>query len=200
MPEQSKRPTRATAFYSNGLGFEALPKSKAGSSFLRSGLGIISKVQHTKKAVYSDTGITNCIGMVGNMVQLKQENNADSRIGCARWALQVDLSKYVEVRACKATFPLRWLGHGMIRWSRNSNSRNGSVIEWDGKSRNSYPIPMAQSWNHYFMGTDGNGLVNRGGISQYGSRWKLASKRYGRSTEGGTQARRRREQYEHDAT
>jgi len=101
----------------------------------RSGLGYYSKVQQpTKSSTSWYWGFTTGIGMGWIWYSWKQETMRLTIGIVAQMGTASGLSKYGEVESCKATFPWRWLGHCMIRWKRNSNSRNGSW-SWDGKSQ-----------------------------------------------------------------
>jgi hypothetical protein len=63
---------------------------------------------------------------------------------------------------------------------------NGSVIEWDGKSRNSYTTYGADRGTIIY-GTEGTVFVNRDGYKQYDRGGKLIKENMGGGTEGGTQ-------------
>jgi len=68
----------------------------------------------------------------------------------------------------------------MIRMRRQFKFENGSVTEWDGKSRKIPTIPMAQIVGTIIYGTRPGRkrfFVIRGGYSQYDRGWKIDPKR-----------------------
>jgi predicted dehydrogenase len=173
---------KATAFYSNGRGEVPNPKAAPAPQGLDWEL---FQGPAPRKAYTHDTWDYNWHWYGWEYGTAETGNNATHELDVARWALQVDYPNMVEVEAAKRHFPEDgWVMYDTME--AQFKFENGSVIEWDGKSRNSYNTYGADRGTIIY-GTDGTVFVNRDGYKQYDRGGKLIKENMGGGTEGGTQ-------------
>ncbi|MEB2774104.1 Gfo/Idh/MocA family oxidoreductase [Algoriphagus sp. D3-2-R+10] len=111
-------------------------------------------------------------------------NNATHELDVARWALQVDYPSEVQVTADKRHFE----DDGWVMYDTMDATfkfGNGSVIQWDGKSRNSYKT-YASDRGTIIYGTEGSVYVDRGGYKQFDRAGKEVKNSMSSSNEAGT--------------
>lgn len=111
-------------------------------------------------------------------------NNATHELDVARWALQVDYPSEVLVTADKRHFP----DDGWVMYDTMDATfkfGNGSVIQWDGKSRNSYKT-YGSDRGTIIYGTEGSVYVDRGGYKQFDRAGKEVKNSMSSSNEAGT--------------
>jgi predicted dehydrogenase len=173
---------KATAFYSNGR--DEVPNPKAAP--VPEGLDWeLFQGPAPRRAYTHDTWDYNWHWYGWEYGTAETGNNATHELDVARWALQVDYPNMVEVEAAKRHFPQDgWTMYDTME--AQFRFENGSVIEWDGKSRNSYNTYGADRGTIIY-GTDGTVFVNRGGYKQYDRGGKLVKENMGGGNEGGTQ-------------
>lgn len=111
-------------------------------------------------------------------------NNATHELDVARWALQVDYPSEVLVTAGKRHFPEDgWVMYDTM--DATFKFGNGSVIQWDGKSRNSYKT-YGSDRGTIIYGTEGSVYVDRGGYKQFDRAGKEVKSSMSSSNEAGT--------------
>lgn len=111
-------------------------------------------------------------------------NNATHELDIARWALQVDFPLYASVDAAKRHFLHDgWEMYDTMRASFEFN--NGSVIEWDGKSRNGYNT-YGGGRGTIIYGSDGTVFVDRNKFELFDRNGKMIRSSESDSTEAGT--------------
>jgi predicted dehydrogenase len=111
-------------------------------------------------------------------------NNATHELDVARWALQVDYPSEVQVTADKRHFA----DDGWVMYDTMDATfkfGNGSVIQWDGKSRNSYQT-YGSDRGTIIYGTEGSVYVDRGGYKQFDRSGKEVKNSMSSSNEAGT--------------
>lgn len=111
-------------------------------------------------------------------------NNATHELDVARWALQVDYPSEVQVTADKRHFA----DDGWVMYDTMDATfkfGNGSVIQWDGKSRNSYKT-YGSDRGTIIYGTEGSVYVDRGGYKQFDRSGKEVKRNLSGSNEAGT--------------
>jgi predicted dehydrogenase len=92
-------------------------------------------------------------------------NNATHELDIARWALQVEHPQKVFVEADKRHFKNDgWEMYDTME--ATFEFENGSVITWDGKSRNAFKT-YGSGRGTIIYGTEGTVWVDRGGYSRY---------------------------------
>ncbi len=112
-------------------------------------------------------------------------NNATHELDVARWALQVDFPSEVQVVAGKMHYPEDgWTMYDTM--DATFKFSNGSVIQWDGKSRNNYKT-YGSDRGTIIYGTEGSVYVDRNGYRQFDRNGKPIKSNEGSGTEGGTQ-------------
>lgn len=112
-------------------------------------------------------------------------NNATHELDVARWALQVDYPSMVEVEAAKRHFKDDgWEMYDTME--AQFRFENGSIIEWDGKSRNNYNT-YGSGRGTIIYGTEGTVYVDRGGYKHFDRNGKLLKDSKAKSNEAGTQ-------------
>ncbi|SFB36356.1 Gfo/Idh/MocA family protein [Algoriphagus aquimarinus] len=111
-------------------------------------------------------------------------NNATHELDVARWALQVDYPSEVQVTADKRHFAEDgWTMYDTM--DATFKFGNGSVIQWDGKSRNSYKT-YGSDRGTIIYGTEGSVYVDRGGYKQFDRSGKEVKNSMSSSNEAGT--------------
>jgi predicted dehydrogenase len=111
-------------------------------------------------------------------------NNATHELDVARWALQVDYPQEVQVKAEKRHFPEDgWVMYDTM--DATFKFENGSVIQWDGKSRNNYKT-YGSDRRTIIYGTEGSVYVDRGGYKQFDRAGKEIKNSMSSSNEAGT--------------
>ena len=111
-------------------------------------------------------------------------NNATHELDVARWALQVDYPSEVQVTADKRHFA----DDGWVMYDTMDATfkfGNGSVIQWDGKSRNSYKT-YGSDRGTIIYGTEGSVYVDRGGYKQFDRSGKEVKSNLSGGNEAGT--------------
>ena len=110
-------------------------------------------------------------------------NNATHELDIARWALNVNYPKYVDVLAGKNHFK----DDGWEMYDEmlaTFEFENDKIIQWDGVSRNSYN-KYGRGRGTIIMGAEGSVLVDRGGYERFDRRGKLVDSMKSGSLEGG---------------
>jgi predicted dehydrogenase len=173
---------KATAFYSNGRG--EVPVAKAAPA--PQGLDWdLFQGPAPRKSYMHDTWDYNWHWYGWDYGTAETGNNATHELDVARWALQVDYPNKVEVEAAKRHFPQDgWTMYDTME--AQFSFANGSVIEWDGKSRNNYNTYGADRGTIIY-GTEGTVFVNRDGYTQFDRQGKKVKENKGGSSEAGTQ-------------
>lgn len=111
-------------------------------------------------------------------------NNATHELDVARWALQVDYPSEVQVTADKRHFAEDgWMMYDTM--DATFKFGNGSVIQWDGKSRNSYQT-YGSDRGTIIYGTEGSVYVDRGGYKQFDRSGKEVKSNLSGGNEAGT--------------
>ncbi|MEP0710676.1 Gfo/Idh/MocA family oxidoreductase [Algoriphagus sp.] len=111
-------------------------------------------------------------------------NNATHELDIARWALQVDYPSEVQVTADKRHFADDgWTMYDTM--DATFKFGNGSVIQWDGKSRNSYKT-YGSDRGTIIYGTEGSVYVDRGGYKQFDRAGKEVKSNLSGGNEAGT--------------
>lgn len=111
-------------------------------------------------------------------------NNATHELDVARWALQVDYPIEVSAIADKRHFPEDgWTMYDTM--DATFKFENGAVIQWDGKSRNSYKT-YGSDRGTIIYGTEGSVYVDRGGYRQFDRSGKEVKNSESSSNEAGT--------------
>ena len=111
-------------------------------------------------------------------------NNATHELDVARWALQVDYPSEVLVTADKRHFA----DDGWVMYDTMDATfkfGEGSVIQWDGKSRNSYKT-YGSDRGTIIYGTEGSVYVDRGGYKQFDRSGKEVKSNMSGGNEAGT--------------
>lgn len=112
-------------------------------------------------------------------------NNATHELDVARWALQVDYPTKVSTVGGKYHFPEDgWTMYDTLE--ATYQFENGSVIQWDGKSRNNYKT-YGTDRGTIIYGSEGTVYVDRGGYKHYDRSGKLVKENISGNNEGGTQ-------------
>lgn len=173
---------KATAFYSNGRGI--VPNQSPSPA--PEGLDWdMFQGPAPRRAYTDDTWNYNWHWYGWDYGTAETGNNATHELDVARWALQVDYPNMVEVEAAKRHFKDDgWEMYDTME--AQFRFENGSVIEWDGKSRNSYNTYGADRGTIIY-GTDGTVFVNRSGYKHYDRTGKLIKDSKTESNEAGTQ-------------
>ncbi len=112
-------------------------------------------------------------------------NNATHELDIARWALQVVHPLKVKMEAAKRHF----IDDGWTMYDTMDATfiyENGSVIKWDGKSRNNYSTYSGEGRGTVIYGTEGTVFIDRGGYKLYDRCGALVRESTSESTESGT--------------
>ncbi|MHA7128737.1 Gfo/Idh/MocA family protein [Algoriphagus namhaensis] len=173
---------KATAFYSNGRG--PVPNQK--QAIPPDGLDWdLFQGPAPRRPYTDDTWDYNWHWYGWDYGTAETGNNATHELDVARWALQVNYPKAVEVEAAKRHFKDDgWEMYDTME--AQFTFENGSVIEWDGKSRNSYNT-YGSDRGTIIYGTEGTVFVNRGGYKHFDRSGKLVKDSQAKSNEAGTQ-------------
>ncbi len=111
-------------------------------------------------------------------------NNATHELDIARWALEVNFPKEVMVVSGKMHYPEDgWTMYDTM--DATFKFDDDKVIQWDGKSRNSYKT-YGTDRGTIIYGTDGSVYMDRNGYKQFDRNGKEVKSRYGEGSESGT--------------
>lgn len=111
-------------------------------------------------------------------------NNATHELDVARWALQVDYPNEVMVVSGKMHYPEDgWTMYDTM--DATFKFANGSIIQWEGKSRNNYKT-YGTDRGTIIYGTEGSVYVDRGGYKQFDRTGKEIKSNLANNNEGGT--------------
>lgn len=175
------KPYRAVAFYSNGRGptphqvKQAPPKGLDWELFQ----GPAPRREYTH-----DTWDYNWHWYGWDYGTAETGNNATHELDVARWALQVEFPKHVNVDAGKYHF----VDDGWTMYDTmyaTFQFEDDKTIVWDGKSRNALNTYGADRGTIIY-GTEGSVFVNRGVYKLYDRAGKLIKEEKSRGEEGST--------------
>ncbi|SNR65862.1 Tat (twin-arginine translocation) pathway signal sequence [Lutibacter agarilyticus] len=110
-------------------------------------------------------------------------NNATHELDIARWALDVNYPKHVDVLAGKNYFK----DDGWEMYDEmlaTFEFENEKIIQWDGVSRNRYN-KYGRGRGTLIMGTEGSVMVDRNGYERFNRKGELVDSMKSGSTEGG---------------
>ena len=171
---------KAIAFYSNGRG--EVPHQKKSS--IPEGLDWnLWQGPAVHREYTSETWDYNWHWYGWNYGTAEMGNNATHELDVARWALNVNFPKMVEVDSDKRHFVNDgWEMYDtmLARFSFEDNK----VIEWDGKSRNAYNT-YGSGRGVIIYGTEGSVFVNRGHYKLFDRNGKLVEEVSSGGKEGG---------------
>lgn len=171
---------KAIAFYSNGRG--EVPHQKKSS--IPKGLDWnLWQGPAVHREYTSETWDYNWHWYGWNYGTAEMGNNATHELDVARWALNVNFPKMVEVDSDKRHFVNDgWEMYDtmLARFSFEDNK----VIEWDGKSRNAYNT-YGSGRGVIIYGTEGSVFVNRGHYKLFDRNGKLVEEVSSGGKEGG---------------
>ena len=171
---------KAIAFYSNGRG--EVPHQKKSS--IPEGLDWnLWQGPAVHREYTSETWDYNWHWYGWNYGTAEMGNNATHELDVARWALNVNFPKMVEVESDKRHFVNDgWEMYDtmLARFSFEDNK----VIEWDGKSRNAYNT-YGSGRGVIIYGTEGSVFVNRGHYKLFDRNGKLVEEVSSGGKEGG---------------
>lgn len=171
----------AKAFYSNQRG--AVPHQKASPA--PDGLDWeLFQGPAPRRAYTDDTWDYNWHWYGWDYGTAETGNNATHELDVARWALQVDYPSEVQVVADKRHFQ----DDGWEMYDTMDASfifENGSVIQWDGKSRNNYST-YGSDRGTIIYGTEGSVYVDRGGYKLFDRSGKETKRNLSGGNEAGT--------------
>ncbi len=174
-------PYKAVAFYSNGRGEVVQPTAAPVPDGLDWELfqGPAIRREYTH-----NTWDYNWHWYGWNYGTAEMGNNAIHELDIARWALQVEYPEKVSVEADKRHFASD--GWTMYDTMLATYTYPGNkIIQWDGKSRNSYAT-YGSGRGTIIFGTNGSVYVDRGGYKLYDRGGKLVSEKTEEGDEGGT--------------
>lgn len=174
-------PYKATAFYSSGRGVVPLQQSAPVPEGLDWDLfqGPAPRREYT-----SETWNYNWHWYGWDYGTAESGNNGTHELDVARWALQVNYPARVDVEAEKRHFK----DDGWEMYDTMDaifRFPGGEVIQWDGKSRNSYKT-YGGGRGTIIFGTEGSVLVNRGKYDLFDRSGKLVRSSKSTSNEAGT--------------
>ncbi len=109
-------------------------------------------------------------------------NNATHELDIARWALDVNYPKYVDVQAGKNNF----VDDGWEMYDEmlaTFEFANGKIIQWDGESRNGYK-KYGKGRGTIIMGTEGSVIIDREGYELFDRAGKKIDEMKGGSEDG----------------
>ncbi|MFH4968328.1 Gfo/Idh/MocA family oxidoreductase [Gaetbulibacter sp. M240] len=175
------KPYSALAFYTNGRGEVPLQQKAAVPQGLDWELwqGPVPRRDYT-----SETWNYNWHWYGWDYGTAEAGNNGTHEMDVARWALQVDFPKHVDVEAEKRQFP----GDGWEMYDdmlATFKFKDNKVIKWDGKSRNGYETYGAGRGTIIY-GTDGSVWVDRNKYIHYDRKGKVVKKYDSGNNEAGT--------------
>jgi predicted dehydrogenase len=171
----------ATAFYSNNRGAVPLPQAAPAPAGLDWEL---FQGPAPRRAYTHDTWDYNWHWYGWEYGTAETGNNATHELDVARWALQVDYPSEVQVNADKRHFADDgWTMYDTM--DATFKFGNGSVIKWDGKSRNSYKT-YGTDRGTIIYGTEGSVYVDRGGYKQFDRAGKEVKSNLSGGNEAGT--------------
>jgi predicted dehydrogenase len=110
-------------------------------------------------------------------------NNATHELDIARWALDVNYPKYVDVLAGKNHF----VDDGWEMYDEmlaTYKFKDDKIIQWDGVSRNRYN-KYGRGRGTLIMGTDGSAMIDRGGYELFNRKGEKIDEMKSGSSEGG---------------
>jgi len=175
------KPFRAVAFYSNGRG----PVSHQVEQAPPTGLDWeLFQGPAPRRKYTHDTWDYNWHWYDWDYGTAETGNNATHELDVARWALQVEFPKHVNVDAGKYHF----VDDGWTMYDTMYASfqfEGDKTIVWDGKSRNSYNTYGADRGTIIF-GTEGSVFVNRSLYKLYDRGGNLVKEVQSRGEEGST--------------
>ena len=174
-------PYKATAFYSNGRGEVPVQKSVPVPEGLDWDL-FQGPAPH--RAYTQETWNYNWHWYGWDFGTAESGNNGTHEFDVARWALQVDYPTRVDVEAEKRHF----LDDGWEMYDTMEATfrfAGNKVIQWDGKSRNSYQT-YGSSRGTIIYGSEGSVFVNRNMYALYDRSGKLVKEFQSESREAGT--------------
>ena len=171
---------KALAFYSNGRG--VVPKQQKAP--IPDGLDWnLWQGPAVHREYTSETWDYNWHWYGWNYGTAETGNNATHELDVARWALNVDLPRLVEVEAAKRHF----IGDGWEMYDTmlaRFTFEDNKIIEWDGKSRNAYNT-YGSGRGVIIFGSKGSVFVNRSHYKLFNRNGKLIEKITSRDEEGG---------------
>ena len=171
---------KAIAFYSNGRG--EVPHQKKSS--IPKGLDWnLWQGPAVHREYTSETWDYNWHWYGWNYGTAEMGNNATHELDVARWALNVNFPKMVEVDSDKRHFVNDGWEMYDTMLARISFEDN-KVIEWDGKSRNAYNT-YGSGRGVIIYGTEGSVFVNRGYYKLFDRNGKLVEEVSSGGKEGG---------------
>lgn len=110
-------------------------------------------------------------------------NNGTHELDVARWALQVNFPKQVEVDGTKTSFvDDGWEMYDTMEATFKFD--DNKTIKWDGKSRNGYPT-YSSGRGTIIYGSEGTVYVDRGKYMLYDRAGKVIKERVSKTKEGG---------------
>lgn len=171
---------KAVAFYSNGRG--EVPKQQ--NAPIPQGLDWeLWQGPAVHRNYTSETWDYNWHWYGWNYGTAEMGNNATHELDVARWALDVNLPKRVEVEAAKRHF----LDDGWEMYDTmlaRFTFEDDKIIEWDGKSRTAYKT-YGSDRGVIVFGSDGSVFVNRGHYKLFDRKGKLIEEVSSGGQEGG---------------
>tara|TARA_B100002019_G_scaffold163964_1_gene141504 strand:- start:439 stop:1551 length:1113 start_codon:yes stop_codon:yes gene_type:complete len=171
---------KAVAFYSNGRG--EVPKQQKAA--VPEGLDWkLWQGPAVHREYTSETWDYNWHWYGWNYGTAETGNNATHELDVARWALNVNLPKLVEVEAAKRHF----LDDGWEMYDTmlaRFTFEDNKIIEWDGKSRNSYNT-YGSGRGVVIFGSEGSVFVNRSHYKLFDRKGKLIEEVSSGGKEGG---------------
>ena len=159
---------KAVAFYTNRRGEVPIPQKAA----IPAGLDWdLFQGPSPRKAYMHDTWNYNWHWYGWDFGTAEMGNNATHELDIARWALNVKYPEHVDVWSDKCHFVNDgWEMYDTMEATfRFANNR---IIQWDGKSRNSYDTYGAGRGTIIY-GSEGSVFVDRGGYRLYDLKGKL---------------------------
>ena len=174
------RTYQATAFFSNRRG--AVPIQKAAP--VPNGLDWeLFQGPATRRDYTSETWDYNWHWYGWNYGTAELGNNGTHELDVARWALQVDLPRQVEVAGIKTAF----VDDGWEMYDTMEATftfPNHKTIKWDGKSRNGYPT-YGSGRGTIIYGSEGTVYIDRDKYMLYDREGKMIKERISEAKEGG---------------
>ena len=169
----------AKAFYSNNRGPVPIPVQQDAPEGLNWEL---FQGPAPRKAYMHDTWNYNWHWYGWDYGTAETGNNATHELDVARWALQVDYPTEVMVVSGKMHYPEDgWTMYDTM--DATFKFEGGKVIQWDGKSRNSYKT-YGSDRGTIIYGTEGSVYVDRGGYKQFDRSGKEVKSNLANNNEG----------------
>lgn len=172
---------KAVAFYTNGRGEVPLPKKQAPPPGLDWDL---FQGPAPRKSYEHDTWDYNWHWYGWDYGTAEMGNNATHEIDVARWALDVNYPKRVEVFSGK----YHYVNDGWTMYDTMEavyHFSDNKMIKWEGQSRNAYDT-FGGGRGTIIYGSEGSVFVNRGGYRVYDIKGKLVKDSKSTSNEAGT--------------